>query len=286
MSVQKNRVKSLFNIGMETEKYGKVANVIDGVCATIKTDAHVNDLVKSANTIITAEFVNHMSRESLSHPLKFGHMYDWGQIGNPGQRLWRHVLRGRGATRQISFDFKASTKMVPVDPELAAVGVKRNHRFTWKAPVIELGKPVSISPKLAKMLVFVAKDVKRGAESSGHGFQADGRVYFNGTINIAKAGPAEAWGSFTNEFNTWFRSGIPDQLIKTHLEPRVAKTIRNAVVNKLRAISGLKTKPKTIKLEPVGIDKAFAATLAQSLHTNYVAAAATRRALVADDDLQ
>lgn len=271
---------------METEKFGKVANVIDAVAVTIKTDAHVNDLIKSANTIITAEFVNHMSREALSHPLEFGHMYDWGEIGNPGQRLWRHVLRGRGANRQMSFDFKASTKMVPVDPALAAVGVRRNHRFTWKAPVIELGKPVSISPKLARALVFMAKEVKRGASSSGHGFQSDGRVYFNGTINISKAGPAEAWGSFTNEFNTWFRSGIPDQLIKSHLEPKIGKSIRNTVVNRLRSISGLKTKPKTIKLEPVGIDKAFAATLAQSLHTNYIAAAATRRALVTDDDIQ
>jgi hypothetical protein len=273
----------LFNIGMETEKFGQVANVIDAVCVTIKTDAHVNDLIKSANTIITAEFVTHMSNEALNHPLKFGHMYDWAGIGNPGERLWRHVLRGRGASRQMSFDFKASTKMVPVDPILSSVGVKRNHQFTWKAPVIELGKPVSISPKLAAMLVFVAKDVKRGANTTGSGFQHDGRVYFNGTINIAKAGPAEAWGSFTNEFNTWFRSAIPGELIKTKLEPAIGRVVKNTVLNRLKAISSLKTKPKTITLEPVGVDKNVAATLAKSLHTSYIAAAATRRALVNDD---
>lgn len=273
----------LFNIGMETGKFGKVANVIDAVSVTIKTDTHINDLIKSANTIVTAEFVSHMSREAITSPLKFGHMYEWGMIGDPSQRLWRHILRGRGASRQLTFDFKASQKAVPVDPALAAVGVKKNHIFTWKAPVIELGKPVSISPKLARALVFMSKDIKRGASSSGHGYQMDGRVYYSGTINIAKAGPQEAWGSFTNEFNTWFRSGMPEEIIKSKLAVGIGRTIKNVVLAKLKGINAVKTKPKTITLEPAGIDKNFAATLAQSLRTNYIAGAATRRALVADD---
>lgn len=277
-------MKLLFNIGMETDKFGKVANTIDAVAVTVRTDAHINELIKSANTIVTAEFVSHMTREAISSPLKFGHMYEWGMVGDPSQRLWRHILRGRGASRQLTFDFKASKKAVPVDPYLAAVGVKKNHIFTWKAPVIELGKPVSISPKLARALVFVAKDIKRGASSSGHGYQMNGRVYFEGTINISKAGPQEAWGSFTNEFNTWFRSGIPEEIIKSKLSIGIGRTVKNAVLAKLKVISAVKTKSKTIKLEPAGIDKSFSATLAQSLRTNYIASAATRRVLVADDD--
>lgn len=272
----------MFNIGMESDKFGKVANMIDTVSVTLKTDAHIDDLIKHSNTLITAEFVVHMQREALAKPSKFGHMYEWGQVGDPNGRLWRHVLRGRGASRQLSFDFKASKKAVPVAPRLASIGVRRNHIFTWKAPIMELGKPVSISPKLAKMLVFEAKEVKRGASSSGTGYQADGRVFYNGTINIAKAGAQEAWGSFTEEFNTWMRSGIPEQLIKAKIQPAVYRGIKRAVLNKLVSLRKTNPRIKTITFEPVGIDRNFAATLAQSLRTNYIAGAASRRALTDD----
>lgn len=267
---------------MESDKFGKVTNMIDTVSVTLKTDTHIDDLIKHSNTLITAEFVVHMQREALAKPSKFGHMYEWGQVGDPNGRLWRHVLRGRGASRQLSFDFKASKKAVPVAPRLAAIGVRRNHIFTWKAPVMELGKPVSISPKLAKMLVFEAKEVKRGASSSGTGYQADGRVFYNGTINISRAGSKDAWGSFTEEFNTWMRSGIPEQLIKAKIQPAVHKGIKRAVLNKLVGLRKTNPRVKTITFEPVGIDRNFAATLAQSLRTNYIAGAASRRALTDD----
>jgi len=275
----------MFNIGMEADKFGKVANMIDTVSVTLKTDAHINDLIKAANTVITAEFIKHMSQVSVNDPNKFGHMYEWNMIGNPSGRLWRHVLRGRGAARQLSFDFKASQKVVPVDPALAEVGVKRIHIFQWKAPVMELGRPVSISPKLAKMLVFLAKETKRGASSSGYGFSVDGRVFHRGTINISRAGSEEAWGSFTGEFNTWFRSGMPEQFIRSLITPGVNRAVKKTVIDRLRRLAATKERPKTITLEPVGIDKTFEATLAASLHTNYIAAAASRRAFIADDQV-
>lgn len=273
----------MFNIGMDADKFGKVGNVIDAVSVTINSDVHVNDLVKASNTLITGEFVLHMSSAAVSEPLKFGHMYDWGMVGNPQGRLWKHILRGRGRTRQLSFDFKASTKAVPVAPRLSAIGVKNNHIFTWKAPVMELGLPVRISPVLAQALVFEAKEVKRGASSTGTSYASDGIVFHKGTIAISKAGPAEAWGAFTNEFNSWFRSGMPEQIIKTQLAPIIDQTIRTAVAGKLKSIGGLKTKPKTFTLEPVGVDKSFAATLANSLRANYIAGAALRRGMVQDD---
>lgn len=275
----------MFNIGMDADKIGKVANMIDTVSVTLKTDVHINDLMRAANTVITAEFVKHMSQVSVDNQNKFGHMYEWGMVGNPAGRLWKHVLRGRGASRQLSFDFKASQKTVPVAPELAEIGVKNIHIFQWKAPVMELGRPVSISPKLAKMLVFLAKETKRGANSTGHGFSVDGRVFYKGTINISRAGSQEAWGSFTGEFNSWFRSGMPEQFIRSLITPGINRAVKNSILERIRRLSATRERPKTITLEPVGIDKSFEATLAASLHTNYIAAAASRRAFIADDEV-
>lgn len=275
----------LFNIGMDADKIGKVGNVIDSVSFTIKSAGHINDLIKNANTVITGEFILHMSRESASNPLKFGHMYEWNGIGDPQSRLWKHRLRGSGASRQLSFEFKASKKTVPVSPVLREVGVQQNHVFTWKSMVMELGMPVRISPVIARALVFEAKEVKRGAASTGTGHTDGMRVYYKGTISMSKAGPEQAWGSFTSEFNEWFSSGMPEKIMASNTSMRIGKTIRSSVIQKIRGIASVKKKPKTFTFQPVGIDKSFVETLGKSLKANYIASAATRRVLTQDDDL-
>jgi hypothetical protein len=270
---------------MDADKIGKVSNVIDSVSFTIKSADHINELIKHSNTIITGEFVLHMSRESVTNPLRLGHMYDWNGIGDPQERLWKHRLRGRGSARQLSFEFKASKKSVPVSPVLRSVGVRQNHIFQWKSMVMEMGMPVRISPVLALALVFEAKEVKRGASTTGSGFTDGARVYHRGTIAISKAGPEQAWGAFTSEFNQWFRSGIPDQIIKRNLSAKIGKTIRSSVLQKVRGIASVKSKPKTFTLQPIGLDKSFVSTLNNSLRVNYIASAASRKVLTQDDDL-
>lgn len=271
---------------MDGDKFGKVANAIDAVSITLASNSNVNDLIKAANTIVTGEFILHMSREAVSKPLKFGHMYEWNEIGDPGSRLWTHQLRGRGAIRQLSFNFKASKKSVPVTPALKAVGVEQRHIFVWKSMIMELGNPVRISPKIAQALVFEEKDVKHGATTTGSGFARNGIVVHKGTINIAKAGPEQAWGSFTQEFNMWFRSGVPEQYIRQNISTVVKKTIKSAFDQKIRGIKLGKTKPKTFTLEPVGVDRSFVTTLSNSLRASYIAGAATRRILTQNDEIQ
>lgn len=255
---------------MEADKFGKVANTIDAVAVAIKSNVHINELVKSSNTILTAEFVMHMSREALSEPKRFAHMYEWDHVGDPNFRLWKHVLRGRGGVRQLTYDFVASKKTVPVKPELKEIGVKQNHIFVWKAPVLELGMPVTIAPKLAKALVFKY----RGAI-----------VFFRGTINIPRQGSNESWGSFGRAFNEWFTSPIPEAILKESLGKVAKETITNTFLSKMRTLVTGKTKIKTFTLTPAGIDKDFAKKLENSLRVNYIAGAATRRVVVSDDEI-
>lgn len=268
----------MIKISLESDK------MIDGLTAiksfqyAVKTTEHINEVVKSANILITSEFIKHMSHLALSEPQKYKHMYEWRSNGDPNKRLWKHVLRGAGANRQMTFDFVASKTSVPVAPNLAAVGVKQNHIFVWKAPVMELGLPVRISPKLAKMLVFEAKEQKNGASSSGSGFSRGGIVYFDGTISIPHQGSPQMWHSFSTEFLTWMNSEKPREILSTLLTPRFMNVTRKTIRERLRSIA-TRSKTKSFSLKPVGIDMAFVAKINNSLRVSYIEGAATRRAM-------
>src|SRR6185437_13951164 len=106
----------------------------------LKSDRHVSTLIKVAHDLTASEFILHMSKAALS-TRTFNHMYEWNRAGDPNAKLWRHVLKGNGAKRQAFFEFKASKSIVPVDPQLARVGVKKIHVFVWKSMVLETGLP-------------------------------------------------------------------------------------------------------------------------------------------------
>lgn len=273
----------MYNIGVDGAKFGETTNILDAVSVTLLSTVHVNDLVTAANAIVTGEFVMHMSNKALSEPAKFGHMYEWGMVGDPNGRLWKHILRGSGANRQLSFTFKASVKTVPVAPRLADLGVKRNHIFTMKASVMELGLPVSISPVIAKMLVFESKGIGAGA-GNGNGYVRDGIVFHNGPIVIAKQGNSDTWGSFTTEFGQWFRSGMPEEILNQTLYKITTGTIRSLISSKLAKLRITKAKPKTFTLTPAGVDKSFQQILTNSLRANYIGGAASRRAMMVGDE--
>lgn len=238
-------------------------NMINSVEFTLKTNAHINDLITATHRILAGSFIAHMTSVAFNSPEDFKHMYEWGRVGDPNARLWKHLLRGAGSARVATFDFKASKKTVPLTPEKQAVGVKNNHIFVWKAPVLELGLPVRISPKIATTLVMDYP--KRTGEL----------VYTKRTIYIPRQGAPQVWGSFTNEFMRWFAGGTPSQIIKTQIEPKVHAGVKQAMKIGITQIQG-RVRPKTVKITPVGIDKNFVATMEKAMRTNYIEAARNR----------
>ena len=249
---------------METDKISDTLDMINSVSYTIKTNAHVNELINAAHRVISNAFIVHMSQVAFNSPEEFKHMYEWGRVGDPNARLWKHILRGTGNARVATFDFKASKKAVPLTPEKIQVGVRKNHVFVWKAPVLELGLPVRISPKIATTLVMDYP--KRSGQL----------VYTKRSIYIPRQGAEQVWGSFTNEFMRWFSSGTPVAVIKTELEPKIHAGIKQAMNVGITQLKG-KVRTKDIKIRPVGIDKNFVNTLNNSLRVNYIDAARTRR---------
>lgn len=248
---------------METAKIGEAMNIVGSVEFALKTNAHINDLITATHRVLASSFVMHMSQVAFNSPEEFKHMYEWGRVGDPNARLWNHLLRGAGAARIATFDFKASKKTVPLTPEKQAVGVKNNHIFVWKAPILELGLPVRISPKIATTLVMDYP--KRTGQL----------VYTKRTIYIPRQGAEQVWGSFTNEFMRWFAGGTPQQIIKSVIEPKVQSSVKRATELGIRRIQG-KTKEKALKITPVGIDKNFVTTMNNAAKVNYIDAARNR----------
>lgn len=275
----------MFEIDLESGKMFAVAQMINGVAGVIDTDLHVDDVVKYANIILTAEFIVHMSKEAMAHAHELGHMYEWNRVGDPSARLWKHILRGRGRHREMTFSFKASQSTVPVSPKLRAVGVGQRHQFVWKAPVIEYGMAVQISPVIAKALVFEAKGHVGTGRSNGDAYVRDGVVFHSGTVNIQRAGSPRAWGAFTKEFEGWFGSTEPVNILNREIGSSTIKAVRREVEKKLANVRTTKQAKKQFSLTASGVDSSFNKTLQQSLTRNYAQAAANRRVLVQDDEV-
>jgi hypothetical protein len=271
-----------FNIEAELDKFREIGVAVHTIEATLKSERHVSSLIKAAHEVTAGEFVMHMSSESLRNPESLSHMYEWGQVGDPNGKLWRHVLKGNGANRSAFFEFKASRKTVPVDPALQSVGVRKIHVFVWKAMVLENGLPVKISPKLAKYLVFVAKKQTSNATSSGTGFVKNGIVYFKGTISIARAGNERINGAFTREWTQWWASGEPELAIRKHLTKPALDAMEKTFAEKVSSFSKLKEKDKKIGITVLVPDRLMEAKFQETLQKNYIAAAASRRSLMED----
>ncbi len=272
----------MINIKGELDKFREVGVAVATIESTLKSDRHVSSLIKAAHEVAAGEFVAHMSGAAMREPGKYDHMYEWNQVADPNGKLWRHILRGNGANRAAFFEFKASKKIVPVHPKLQAVGVKKIHVFVWKAMVLENGLPVKISPKLAKYLVFLSKDGRSVATSTGNGFQRNGIVYHKGTISIARAGNERINGSFTNEWMQWWRSGTPEMAIGKTLTKPAIEAMRRTFAEKLASFANLKEKDKRFTITALIPDRLMEEKFQESLRKNYIAAAASRRSLMDD----
>lgn len=272
----------MINIKAELDKFREVGVAVATIESTLKSERHVSSLIKAAHEVTAGEYVANMSGEALKEPGKYDHMYEWGQVADPNGKLWRHILRGNGANRMAFFEFKASKKMVPVDPKLQVVRVKKIHVFVWKAMVLENGLPVKISPKLAKYLVFVAKKRTANSMSSGKGFTKNGIVYYKGTISIARAGNERINGAFTSEWVRWWSSGQPEIAIRETLTKPAIEAMKKTMAEKISSFARLREKDKSFTITALIPDRAMEQKFQETLNRNYIAAAANRRMLMDD----
>lgn len=146
-----------------------------------------------------------------ANPDTLHHVYEWGQVGNPMGRLWHMILHGNGANRVLDFTFVQSREYVPAgeaETGIAGDTRKRRHVFRWKAAVMELGTPVSISPMAGNssgVLAIPMQEIKSG-QSRGKSRRSNAKT---GNMYLTK-GPVtmrpdkRVQGAFTQAWVTFF----------------------------------------------------------------------------------
>lgn len=168
-----------------------------------------------------------------AHPDNYHHVYEWGPdwdsrhalLGNPKGRLWDQYLKGAGANKTAGFTFKPSVVPSPVHPTLLKPGpsgkaVNENvHIFVWKAPVMEAGMDITVTPKMAKYLAYVGHNVSGGRDSGFRNRNSQGIAFSEGPVSFT-AGGGETTARFTGAWTDYWNNVAPgdfQQYIAPHL---------------------------------------------------------------------
>lgn len=124
-------------------------------------------------------FYEYLDGLARSHPGMLHHVYEWGGVGNPSERLVELKLSLAKGAGVISANLLQSNSI----PD------NGNDVFYDKASIMEEGIPVVITEKEAQSLFF----------------EIDGEEFFRkGPIYIANPGGSETRGSFVKAFNEFY----------------------------------------------------------------------------------
>jgi len=159
----------------------------------------VTNLIRYSNGFLTetkqskGKIAKHMASNSVEvfyqyldsvarlHPDMLHHIYEWGNVGSPYQRLVELNISLGKENAMIYADFLESTSI----PE------NGTEPFYNKAEVMESGKSVTVNEKDAQALFF----------------EIDGVEYFRkGPITIQNPGGEAVRGSFVKTFNEFYGS--------------------------------------------------------------------------------
>ncbi|WMI33429.1 hypothetical protein SEA_PHREDRICK_33 [Streptomyces phage Phredrick] len=209
----------------------------------IKTTRHIGPVLKYVHSVMSQEFTEYMSVLAASAPSRFHHVYEWGEAGNPGARLWEDVLIGGGNNRTATFRWKASKQLVPVRDDFKAGGVKQIHVFVWKAPIMEYNNALTIAPKRGKFLAYFTGPTT-----------PEGKYKMQFTqkpITVTNPGGKATTGAFTREYVSWWggsgSQGVFESRLRKVLEEDLGKMPIETATKKFR-----RPTTKTFKLQTLG----------------------------------
>lgn len=232
--------KAFLAINADTVEVSSLTGFITTLSAKINNDANIVPILNYAHQEMSERFDAYMSVVAPAAPNQFHHVYDWNRIGVPQYQLWRNVLRGRGAEKFASFEFRASLLPVPF-PQGDKVPFKRKHRFIYKAMVMEYNIAVTIKPKRAKMLAFPVGD----------------RIIFTkGPVFVENPGGMGTTGAFTAAWTSWWGGAGAEQVFNADIK----KKLENDLSEKAMARFIRRFKParrKTVKLSVADNRAAF-----------------------------
>jgi len=134
-------------------------------------------------------FYNYLDGLARSHPGMLHHVYEWGNIGNPTERLFELTMTSNRTSAVIDAQFLESRVPSPTSTE----------PFYDKAEIMEDGRTVTINQVEADVLFF----------------EIDGEEFFrSGPIIIANPGGEATRGSFLQAFDEFYGSYFTEVHLK------------------------------------------------------------------------
>jgi hypothetical protein len=144
---------------------------------------------KIASTSITA-FYEYLDVLAKTNPGMLHHVYEWGQVGDPGSRLVRLKKILAGKKVEVDADFLPSTSIPDNGSEA----------FWNKAEIMEEGITVEVNEVSAQALFF----------------QIDGEEFFRtGPIIIENPGGEQVRGSFVRAFEEFYNNYLDQVYLRS-----------------------------------------------------------------------
>ena len=202
------------------------------------------------------EFGDFIDREAMADPLRLGHVYEYGEVGQNLGRLWKIRYREGDGRVFASVDWLPSSEPMPIDPELegdarAAGRSLATHFFPDKARVLESGpETYTIHAGVQRYTERVGGDVSRPDSLV---FMSNGNVVFakSATQTNFSSGQFEAaW----NDFFTTHARKIVVQDISQKMIKRVVPKVESEL-GKAAATVRMKSTPRVTASTPTrGVD--------------------------------
>lgn len=280
---------------VDTSEVVALTSTLRSVEAHMNTNRHLNVVTKAAFELLAQQFNMQTHLVAGMSVGEFHHVYEWEHVGVPGAQLWRNELKGRGGQRRVTWGWRASRTTVPTETDIHGgprfqptkgfdpSRLQRIHVFVWKAPMMEYGVSVTVSPKLSHVLVFPNPDLAGG----GRFGRGPSPVTFS--PHPVRTTPGEqVQGNFTAWFTSWWGGGSAQGIADSIFADKRDEAFKKAFSARIDSSPIFRTSRKSFNIttdaEAARQGKNIARAIAGDMEHNYIAMAARRRRMNDEDD--
>lgn len=233
------QIKTDSNIGAAIDLLG----TYDAILTSINGGALNEELIVSAKHVADIRFNKYawtLSKTELAH------MFEWGASENSeASRLWKTLFVP--GTYTITFEYKPSTRQVPVHSDLEATTTYR-HVFVEKAKTLEEAPPVIIERDQSQWLRWHwgsrGKSPDSGASSdSPIIYGKNGIAITKGPVMLEEAGGGRYKNNFTNAFLMFWATGGAGTM------EEVRRTLQRSVSMRMAMEASLTRNAKIVALK-------------------------------------
>lgn len=224
------------------------AGVIKEYSAQMTTNAFVDSVLAATHKTFADRFDKHIGMIARASGAKqhFHHVYEYNPVGGPYDfigmsvhKLWEHrVLRGRGGTREFTWNWKAAKQPIPTylqrrrsrvgdDPirhipksqfdRLIELSRHQRYVFVWKAQILEYNIPRTVYPRQANRRLAVA---------------VDGNLEILSHYRQVGQPPGDTRAAFTSVWTSYWTT-VPEKefnsVIGRHIEKDAKRNIETAI---------------------------------------------------------